>query len=80
MSHLLPPCFLQEEEGEEEDIDEGDATDYEDDTANGVSGAMAIGAKEDSQGVSRLHICFSCSRLTSALALGSTVAGRGWAD
>ena len=46
------PCSLQEEE---EDTDEGDATDYEDDTsANGLSGAVSIGAREDAQGGSSL--------------------------
>lgn len=72
------PCSLQEEE---EDIDEGDATDYEDDTsANGASGAVSIRATEDPQGGSRLRICCSCSLVTGALALGDIVAGKGWAD
>ena len=67
------PCSLQEE-----DIDDGDATDYEDDaSANGVSGAVSIRATEDPQGGSRLRIC--CSLVTGALALGD-VAGKGWAD
>ena len=77
MAELFLPCSLQEEE----DIDEGDATDYEDDiSANGLSGAVSIGAKEDSQGGSWLRICYGCSLVTGVLALGGTVTGRGWAD
>ena len=56
---------------QEEDIDEGDATDYEDDTsANGLSGAMSTGAKEDSQGASWLRICYGCSPVNKCACSG----------
>ena len=57
--------FLQED-----DIDEGDATDYEDDTS--ANGAVSISAKEDPQGGSGLRICCGCS-IVKNMVVGSEV-------